>query len=45
MIANLMVFYKGGLSYTDLQSMPIPELFRYHGYASRINREMEKAAK
>lgn len=45
MIANLMIFYKGGLSYTELQSMPLPNIFRLQEFAARINKERERANK
>lgn len=45
LIANLMVFYKGALSYSELQSMPLPELYQLNEYAVKINREIEKEAK
>lgn len=40
-----MVFYKGGLSYTELQNMPLPDVFRLQDYAVKINKERERAAK
>ena len=45
MIANLLVFYKGGLSYTEAQNLPIPELMKLNDLAAKINRENEKASK
>jgi len=39
-----MVFYKGGLSYTELQNMPLPEVFRLQDYAAKINKERKRAA-
>jgi len=42
LISCLMVFYKGALSYTDLQSMPIPELYQLNAHAAKINKEIEK---
>lgn len=44
-IAHLMVFYKGALSYTELQEMPYPEIFKLNKFAERINKERERAAK
>lgn len=38
-----MEFYKGGLSYNDLQNMPIPEIYRYQKYAKIINTEKQRA--
>lgn len=40
-----MVFYKGGLSYTELQNMPIPEVLKLNNFAQRINKDQERAAK
>lgn len=40
-----MVFYKGGFSYSELQEMPLPELLRYNDYATKINKERERAMK
>lgn len=37
-----MVFYKGGLSYTEAQSITIPELLRLNDMASKINKERER---
>lgn len=45
MFANLMVFYKGGLSYTELNNMPIPLVLEYHDYAEKMNKEAERRAK
>jgi hypothetical protein len=41
MLCNLMVFYKGALSYSDLKSMPIPELYELQSNASRMIKEIE----
>jgi hypothetical protein len=40
-----MVFYEGGLSYTELQEMPLPNVFRLQEFAVRINKERERAMK
>lgn len=45
MIATLMVFYKGSLSYDRLMSLPIPKLRSLCEYAVKINKEQERAAK
>lgn len=45
MFANLMVFYKGGLSYTELNNMPIPLVLKYYEFADQMNREAERKAK
>lgn len=44
-IAHLMVFYKGALSYSELQEMPYPEILRLNEFAGRINKERERAVK
>jgi len=44
-IAHLMVFYKGALSYKQLQEMPYPEILKLNEFAQRINKERERAAK
>lgn len=41
MIANLMKFYEGGLTYRDCMSMSFQELLRWNRYAMRINSEIE----
>jgi hypothetical protein len=45
LFANLMYFFKGGLTYSDLNNMPIPEVLRYNDYAKRINKDQEQASK
>lgn len=45
MFANLMVFYKGGLSYTELNNMPIPLVLNYYEYAEKMNKEAERKSK
>lgn len=40
-----MVFYKGGLSYTELNNMPIPLVLQYNEYANTINRNAENMSK
>ena len=37
-----MVYYKGGLTYKDMQEMPIAELLNYQEYAQKINDEIKK---
>ena len=44
-IAHLMVFYKGSLSYSQLQGMPYPEILKLNEFAERINKERERATK
>jgi len=45
LIANLMVFYKGAISYKELINMPIPELLELQKYAEKINREIENESR
>jgi hypothetical protein len=40
-----MVFYKGAVSYKDLNEMPFYELLRLNKYASKIAKEQEAALK
>lgn len=42
MIANLMVFYKGAVSYKDLQSMPVVEVYQLQKNAISILDEIKK---
>lgn len=44
MFANLMVFYKGGLSYTELNNMPLPLVIKYYEYGEKMNKEAERKA-
>lgn len=48
-IANLVLFYEGGLEYSTARMLPLPELVILHNTAKRINdkreREMKKAGK
>lgn len=37
-----MVFYKGAVSYNDLQSMPLPELFKLQEFAVKIAKSRDK---
>jgi hypothetical protein len=41
-IANLIIFFKGGISYTDFMQMPLPELKRWINHADKINKEYNK---
>ena len=41
-IANLMVFYKGSISYRELESMPIPEFLKLQEFAVKIRDGIEK---
>lgn len=40
-----MVFYKGALTYNDLNKMPIPEILKLNNLAYRINKERADAEK
>lgn len=40
-----MVFYKGALTYAELEAMPIPRIFELNDLAARINREREARLK
>lgn len=40
-----MVFYKGAVSYKELQEMPMPELFNLAEMANMINDAVEKETK
>jgi len=44
-IAHLMVFYKGALSYSELNEMPYPEILKLNHFADRINKARERAIK
>jgi hypothetical protein len=41
LIANLCVFYKGSVTYKELNEMPLPELYDLYRYSQRINRDTE----
>lgn len=40
-----MVYYKGGVTYSELQAMPIPELLELSNNACSINESIEQAQK
>jgi len=44
-IADLMVFYKGAVSYSEFRSMPIDEVLQLKQFADRINKEVERRNK
>lgn len=44
LIANLLKFYQGGLSYQDCMSMSFHSLIRFNRYAQKINAEIENNA-
>lgn len=35
-MANLMVFFGGALSYTELENMPVPRMMKMHREKARI---------
>ena len=39
-----MVFYKGALTYQDLESLPIPEILELTNMSLRIEKEINKAS-
>jgi len=45
LIANVIFFYKGGVSYACAKEMPVLELFELSEYGARINIEIEKQSK
>lgn len=45
LIADLLVFYKGGFSYTELNNLPLPLLYDYYKIACKMNKDAERAAK
>ena len=45
LITNLMTFYDGAVSYTELRYMPAPELVDLLGQTERIAAEQERAMK
>jgi hypothetical protein len=42
MIAELMIFYKGAISYQDFMSMSFPEFMQWRQRAIKINDEYNK---
>lgn len=42
---SLVAFFEGGVDYTDLRDMPVPELLILNEEANRINDEKKKAMK
>jgi len=45
MIANLMKFYEGAVSYEAFQAMPYPDILKLNEFAERINKETERNIK
>jgi hypothetical protein len=44
-IADLMVFYKGAVTYSEFMSMPIDEILQLQYFAHNINKEVERRNK
>jgi hypothetical protein len=44
-IADLMVFYKGAVTYSDFMCMPIDEILQLQYFAHNINKEVERRNK
>lgn len=40
-----MIFFKGGMGYSDLMTMPLPEIQEWVKVANRISREDEQELK
>jgi hypothetical protein len=40
-----MVYYKGGVTYSELQAMPLPEMFELLDNAKTINESIEREQK
>lgn len=40
-MANLMVYYKGAITYNELQNMPIPEMLKLQEYAEKITKKQQ----
>jgi hypothetical protein len=40
---RIIRFFKGGLTYQDLENMPIPRIFKWIDIANKINKEEERA--
>ena len=45
LIANLMVYYKGAISYKDFQEMSYADILKHERYASQINQAREREIK
>lgn len=43
--SQLIYFYHGGLSYTELLNMPIPLIIEFYNNAEKINKEIERQMK
>lgn len=41
-IADLLVFYKGGISLLEFEHMPIPKILDFGKYAEKINEARER---
>lgn len=40
-----MVFYKGSLTYNDLENMPLDRIIEFNKYATRIQKEIKRKMK
>lgn len=45
MIADLAVFYKGSISYAELEDMPIPKLHNLNKFADKMIEEAKRESK
>lgn len=45
LICQLAEFYQGGISYREMQEMPLPELYEIYKNAIKIQDENERAMK
>ena len=45
LIADLAVFYKGAVTFSELEHMPLSKVYRLNKYADKMNKEIERQAK
>lgn len=45
MVANVLKFYQGAISYSEAMQMTPAELVRFNQFAHRINREIEEKSR
>lgn len=45
LIATITEFYGGGVQYTELQNMPLPEVYELHKNALKIQEEVKRQSK
>lgn len=43
MVADVIAFYEGGVSYTEAVTMPLPELMQLSEQANRIHNARQRA--